>query len=322
MTMRTMCALAVGALLAACGGSSDSGRSFKDPNSVTFLYGEKLAVLGTPYESAAGVNGEAAGGAAQGPTGDILQGFMLAAAPLIANEGIFDGPDLGMFSSSPVLQDPRMAILRGGVAGLVGAPVADPALNVSVDCSLTVNPLGLLVDHCKGYVNLTGPDSSLKASASLSGEFLYGAETPTLTWHFRLGVNLDQAMPPDAQSAALLGEFQGELTFDAGIDGYSRVSYALDLSDTNSEDPASNSSLTAAVTDQADYALTYDAVSGCVDGGVVRLKRVWTTRPTGTGMWEAYPEDFTDQSVELTFTATETACSPSVEYALGSLGSE
>jgi hypothetical protein len=333
MNTRIMCVMAMGALLAACGGSSSSssGSKFKDPNSVDFTYGAKADTASTPYDDAAGVAAVTGEAAAEGTTGDLMTdlttGFVFAGGPLAANMMVFDGLDLSMFTTSPVLQDPRMAILSAAGARLVGATdPADPALKASVDCQIAIDDTGLDVDHCKASFTYTEDKVSDAASASLSGKFSRGADA--MTWSFKLSVGADLVDDTYSLGGDLYGELKGDLALDAAavpptFAGYSRVSYSVDLKQADTADTTQDGTFTAAVTDQEDLALTLTITDTdkCVNGGTVTLKRVWTTLPAGTGIWDTTGSTITDQAAIITFTAptAPAVCSTAAEYQVGTV---
>jgi hypothetical protein len=331
MNTRIMCVMAMSVLLSACGGSSSSkssGPKFKDPNAVNFTYGAKAPTASTDYDDAASFTALTGEAAAMGNTGELLPdletSFIFAGAPLVANMMVFDGIDLSMFTASPVLQDPRMAILRGAGAELVGADPANPALQAAVDCQIAIDDSGLDIDHCKASFTYTEDKVSDAANASLSGKFARGADA--MTWSFKLSVGADLVDDSYSIGGDLYGELTGQLAVDAvavppTFAGYSRVSYTVDLKQADTLDPTKDGTFAAAVTDQADIALTLNITDECANGGTITLKRVWTTLPVGTGVWDTTGSTITDESAIITFTAPTLpeVCTSAAEYQVGTV---
>ena len=279
-----------------------------------------------PSRTAAGIRLQAINPAAEGTSGDVLTdlgtAFLIAGGPLITNTGIFKGMDLTLFTTSPVLADPRLGLLRGSATELVGADPADLSVKAAVDCSIALDKTGLVVDHCKANVNYAEGLVSDVGSASFSGKL--ARATDAMNWGFKLSVGLDTVNDTYSLGGNLYGEAKGQLAIDTTANtlaGFSRLSYSVDLKQADTADTTQDGTYTGSVSDQADIALTFDPTDKCVNGGTITLKRVWTTLPVGTGIWDMTATTFADESAQITYDAPvlPETCSTTAQYAVGTV---
>jgi hypothetical protein len=281
-------ALGLGISLVGCGGGGGGGQAFKDPASVTFHY----APAYTPSPGSAEANAAAAGqsGVAgssairtQGYGDDQAAGSVIGLPNSLAEEAFGWS---GGFSRSA--EGARALVARRAAAYLAG-DVAAVASDWDDPGCWSVTAAAVTFGNC----TLTHIDGTAREVLTVDGALQRAGDH--VWWAVTVRIDASDSSLP--ASMAVSDRASGDLTFGAGtVDGFEQ-------SDIYVHESVQGQSATAAVTYRADLgALAFTADPGVcatgVTGGTLTLKRVWTTRPSGTGM---DPELLTDRALRFTW---------------------
>ncbi len=296
--------------VSACGGGGGGGVSFKDPDKAQFTYGTSAPATGgepaTADAAAGGVSGAIAVAAESDPT--AAQDQVLGLAMLANDMGdVFPGGVPEPMAQAPggaraasLAAPQRLARAYLG-ASVVSAPTWD-----NPEC-WTLTATKATFDHCK----LTETDTSGTVVVGLDGALTRAAGQ--MTWDITLSESGSGSDGGTPVSISFSDRLRGDIAWTASTyGGFSRSDIALAMS-------SGGTSVSAAVTYNADYDLTYTTdPSFCLTGGTVTLKRLWAQVPHLDGTAPTDPADYTDAAVQLTWVPGDPgACATGVNVAWG-----
>jgi hypothetical protein len=258
MTKRLGMAIALGALLTACGGNTAPHSAAA---SKTFDYG---AAAPASTAQAAAVQGAVSGALALKSSPDATQAQDLADFSSLTSALL--GDDVGFSASLRSSVNARTAAFVARRAGLAAG--AD-ATFVDSSCA-TVTPTSVTLKGCQ--VAITDTDGS---SITVTADGTLSVAADTLTWDLTLHV----AVSNPAQSASASGAFHDSGTLTVTTTA-AKGSMRRELTASST---VQGQSAGLGVSESLDFDLTYDPAISCVTGGTLEAKRVWTQRPSGQG---------------------------------------
>jgi len=253
MTTRIGMAIALGAALAACGGSDPKNAAAEKK----FTYDTPVTASGS-QSSVVNASVTTAQGLKSSPDESAAQSFADFSS---VTSALLGGASIGLPSAVSPGADARTALFvarRAGVAATSGS-FQNPGCVTKTLTSVTLSGCKVVVTDTDGTTITVTADGSLAAAVD------------TLTWDLTVRIGLSGS----PQGVSLNGSIHdsGNLTVTA-----TTASGAMrrELDATAS---ASGQSASVGMDESLDFDVTH--ADGCVTGGTLEAKRVWTQRPQG-----------------------------------------
>jgi hypothetical protein len=255
MTTRIGMALALGAALAACGGS-DHGNAAAGKQ---FTYDAPRTASGNEA-SAIDASVTSAQGLASSPDESAAQSFADFSA---VTSALLGGDPVGLPTAVSPGADARTALFvarRAGVTATSGS-FQNPGCVTKTLTSVTLAGCKVVVTDTDGTTITVTADGSLSAALD------------TLTWDLTVRVGLSGS----PQGLVLNGSVH-----DSGkVTVTSTTAVGAMRREVNATASASGQSASLGMDESLDFDVTYDPALHCVTGGTLEAKRVWTQRPQG-----------------------------------------